>query len=78
MAIPVNNKTNPPTFVIADIYFLKLLEKDKNLRLFAEFENFRKRTARERIEILIDDETVLYGKEVYRRYVLPDDFLKAN
>ena len=25
-------------------------EKDKNLRLFAEFENFRKRTARERIE----------------------------
>ena len=26
-------------------------EKDKNLRLFAEFENFRKRTARERIEL---------------------------
>ena len=26
-------------------------EKDKNLRLFAEFENFRKRTARERMEL---------------------------
>tara|TARA_B100000959_G_scaffold255139_1_gene287291 strand:- start:300 stop:857 length:558 start_codon:yes stop_codon:yes gene_type:complete len=26
-------------------------EKDKNLRLFAEFENFRKRTAKERIEL---------------------------
>ena len=26
-------------------------EKDKNLRLFAEFENFRKRNARERIEL---------------------------
>jgi len=26
-------------------------EKDKNLRLFAEFENFRKRTAREKIEL---------------------------
>ena len=27
------------------------IEKDKNLRLFAEFENFRKRTARERIDL---------------------------
>ena len=27
---------------------------------------------------LIDDETILYGQEVYRQYVLPDDFLKAN
>ena len=27
------------------------IEKDKNLRLFAEFENFQKRTARERIEL---------------------------
>ena len=26
-------------------------EKDKNLRLFAEFENYRKRTAKERIEL---------------------------
>ena len=26
-------------------------QKDKNLRLFAEFENFRKRTSRERIEL---------------------------
>ena len=39
------------------------IEKDKNLRLFAEFENFRKRTARERIELFstanIDIMTVL-------------------
>ena len=27
------------------------IEKDKNLRLFAEFENFRKRTAKERLEL---------------------------
>ena len=27
------------------------VEKDKNLRLFAEFENFRKRTTKERIEL---------------------------
>jgi len=27
------------------------IEKDKNLRLFAEFENFRKRTAQERIDL---------------------------
>ena len=27
------------------------IEKDKNLRLFAEFDNFRKRTAKERIEL---------------------------
>tara|TARA_B100001564_G_C20637015_1_gene670205 strand:+ start:305 stop:835 length:531 start_codon:yes stop_codon:yes gene_type:complete len=30
---------------------LLVLEKDKNLRLFAEFENFRKRTAKERLEL---------------------------
>ena len=27
------------------------LEKDKNLRLFAEFENFRKRTAKEKLDL---------------------------
>lgn len=27
------------------------IEKDRNLRLFAEFENFRKRTAREKVEM---------------------------
>ena len=31
MAMPVNNKIAPPIFVIVDIYFLKLLEKNKNL-----------------------------------------------
>ena len=30
---------------------LLAIEKDKNLRLFAEFENFRKRTGKERIEL---------------------------
>ena len=30
---------------------LLAIEKDKNLRLFAEFENFRKRNAQERIEL---------------------------
>ena len=37
---------NPPT-----IEELLAIEKDKNLRLFAEFENFRKRTAKERIAL---------------------------
>ena len=30
---------------------LLAIEKDKNMRLFAEFDNFRKRTAKERIEL---------------------------
>jgi molecular chaperone GrpE len=30
---------------------LLAIEKDKNLRLFAEFENYRKRTSKERIEL---------------------------
>ena len=33
IAIPVNNRMVPPTFVTVDIYFLKLLEKDKNLSI---------------------------------------------
>ena len=33
IAIPVNNNIAPPTFVIVDIYFLKLLEKNKNLSI---------------------------------------------
>lgn len=37
---------NPPTNEE-----LLSLEKDKNLRLFAEFENFRKRTAKEKMEL---------------------------
>ena len=31
MAIPVNNKITPPNFVIVDMCFLKLLEKNTNL-----------------------------------------------
>tara|TARA_B100000609_G_C17057220_1_gene352132 strand:+ start:237 stop:752 length:516 start_codon:yes stop_codon:yes gene_type:complete len=39
------NKKNPtPEELLA-------IEKDKNLRLFAEFENFRKRTAKERLDL---------------------------
>ena len=33
IAIPVNNRIIPPTFVIVDIYFRKLLEKNKNLSI---------------------------------------------
>lgn len=48
-------------------------EKDKYLRLFAEFENFRKRTARERLELFATaNEDVMKG-------ILPvlDDFDRA-
>ena len=27
---------------------------------------------------LIDNKTILYGQEVYKQYVLPNDFLKGN
>ena len=48
----VNSKENPkneetPT----DTEELLAEEKDKNLRLFAEFENFRRRTAKEKMEL---------------------------
>ena len=33
MATPVNNRINPPTFVMTDMYFLELLEKNKNLSI---------------------------------------------
>ena len=33
IAIPVNNKIVPPTFVMIDIYFLKLFENNKNLSI---------------------------------------------
>ena len=33
IAVPVNNRIAPPTFVMVDIYFLKLLEKNKNLSI---------------------------------------------
>ena len=48
-------------------------EKDKYLRLFAEFENFKKRTARERIELF-----KTAGQEVITA-ILPilDDFERA-
>ena len=33
IAIPVNNNIAPPAFVIVDIYFLRFLEKSKNLSI---------------------------------------------
>ena len=33
IAMPVKNKIKPPVFVIILIYFLKLIEKDKNLSI---------------------------------------------
>ena len=48
-------------------------EKDKFLRLFAEFENFRKRTARERVELFAT------ANEDVMKNILPvlDDFDRA-
>jgi len=48
-------------------------EKDRNLRLFAEFENFRKRTARERLELFST------ANEDLMKVLLPilDDFDRA-
>ena len=33
IAIPVNNKIKPPIFIIDEMYFFKLLEKNKNLSI---------------------------------------------
>jgi molecular chaperone GrpE len=41
------NKKDPLAILKSDLE----KEKDKNLRLFAEFENFRKRTSKERVEL---------------------------
>ena len=43
-----NNQENKKSLTNEE---LLALEKDKNLRLFAEFENFRKRTAKEKLEL---------------------------
>ena len=47
------NKNKPPKKEDNSISIEEqlIIEKDKNLRLFAEFDNFRKRTAKERIEL---------------------------
>src|ERR1043166_3429064 len=76
-----NNNETPPAqddqSRIAELE-AKLLElNDKHLRLFAEFENFKKRTLRERVELIKSA-----GEDVFK-LVLPvmDDFeraLKAN
>ena len=49
-------------------------EKDKHLRLFAEFENFKKRTAKERIELF-----KTASKEVLSAMIpVLDDFNRAQ
>ena len=49
-------------------------EKDKHLRLFAEFENFKKRTAKERIELF-----KTANKEVFTAMIpVLDDFNRAQ
>ena len=49
-------------------------EKDKHLRLFAEFENFKKRTAKERIELF-----KTANKEVLTSMIpVLDDFNRAQ
>lgn len=49
------------------------IQKDKNLRLFAEFENYKKRTTKERLEIFKNANETLLGE------LLPvlDDFERA-
>tara|TARA_B100000963_G_scaffold57446_2_gene45543 strand:+ start:24770 stop:25276 length:507 start_codon:yes stop_codon:yes gene_type:complete len=42
----VNSESKKPSFEE-----LLNIEKDKNIRLFAEFDNFRKRTAKERLDL---------------------------
>ena len=44
-------KKNKNLDIINNIEEELAIEKDKNIRLFAEFENFRKRTAKERLEL---------------------------
>lgn len=48
--------------------------KDKNLRLFAEFDNFRKRNAKERLELLKTAEKDL----IYDLLPVMDDFARAQ
>ena len=48
------------------------LEKDKNLRLFAEFDNFRKRTAKERIELFgTASQDIMTSSVSYTHLTLP-------
>ena len=63
----VEEKTPPTTEELLQV------EKDKHLRLFAEFENYKKRTSKERIELF-----KTAGKEIMTA-VLPilDDFERA-
>jgi len=63
----VEEKTPPTTEELLQV------EKDKRLRLFAEFENYKKRTSKERIELF-----KTAGKEIMTA-VLPilDDFERA-
>ncbi len=50
--IPANELTAEPADKLAKIEEELSIEKDKHIRLIAEFENFKKRNARDRVELL--------------------------
>jgi molecular chaperone GrpE len=55
--IPGNNRLSNPEMESVDEHFAKLEDelqeqKDKHLRLFAEFDNYKRRTSKERIELI--------------------------
>ncbi len=68
-----NNKSNTQTAKIEELKQMLKDEKDKYLRLYAEFENYRKRTAKEKLELF---ET---AAEKVIKNLLPvlDDFERA-
>ncbi len=70
---PANELTAEPADKLAKLEEELSIEKDKHLRLIAEFENFKKRNARDRIELL------KYASEEIILALLPviDDFERA-
>ncbi|MBL7928858.1 MAG: nucleotide exchange factor GrpE [Bacteroidia bacterium] len=71
--IPANELTAEPADKLAKLEEELSIEKDKHIRLIAEFENFKKRNARDRIELLN------YASEEIILALLPviDDFERA-
>lgn len=71
--LPVNELPAEPSDKLAKLEEELSIEKDKHLRLIAEFENFKKRNARDRIELL------KYASEEIILALLPviDDFERA-
>lgn len=71
--IPANELTAEPADKLARLEEELSIEKDKHIRLIAEFENFKKRNSRDRIELL------KYASEEIILALLPviDDFERA-